>query len=167
MDHINFLEKKGFDFRTIEFNTIFILIVCAAFLFFMIAYGVVQKIRLDGYQNELAAARSQTEVLQGMRQPSKANGTPTFSITSERRILWAHFLNALSAKRGEAIWIQSLSGLMESKTMEIEGKGIHWQAVHQFVRALESTSGFQKVSLLSSETGTDGKIVFKIRALLR
>lgn len=169
MGHINFLEKKGFDFRRIEFNYLFILLACGAFLFFMIAYGLVQKIKLDRYQNRLAARLSQIEVLQGMKRPIASGETSTsiFSFSPEKRIEWSPLLNAVGKKAEEGVWIQSLSGLSESKTLEMEGGGVHWQAVSRFEKGLEAIGSFGKVSLLSSETAPNGTIVFKIQGQLK
>lgn len=168
MNHINFLEKKSFDFRQITFNTFFILLACGAFLFFMMVYGLVQKIRLDATQNKLAAKLAQVEAMQGMKQPVPSGETSSsVSFAPEKRMEWSLLLNAIGSKAEEGIWIQSLSGLSESRTLKIEGGGAHWQAVSRFEKELEMIPSFQKVSLLSSETVPGGNIVFKIEGLLK
>ncbi len=169
MTHINFLEKRGFDFRRIEFNYLLILVACGALLFSMIAYGLVQKLRLDSLRNQWEAKRSQREAMQGLKQQDLSPETPSSlsSIAPEKRIIWFPILNGVAAKTNPRVWIQSLSGQTGSRSIELEGGGAHWQAVSQFEKELKSLGSLGEVSLLSSETGPEGNIVFKMRGVVR
>lgn len=155
--HINFLEKKEWDWKRIQLNYFLIVIVSALFLFFMVVYGVVQKYRLSAWQNRLTAVMSQMESLKRLGQIRPANETGSFLAFSKADFVqWSPVLSGIIERTPSSIWLKSLGGSLETKEISIEGGAGSSQTIARFEEALRGLKFFRKVAVIASGLGEKG-----------
>lgn len=151
MPHINFLEKREWDWRQIQFNYLFIVVTSALFLFWMTAYGILQKYRLSAWQNRLTAVMTQMETLRKLGQDQPANKENSFLAFYKGDLLqWTPILSSIVSNTPPSVWLKSLSGSLETRRVDIEGGAGSPQAIARFEEALRGVELFRKVAVVAS-----------------
>lgn len=154
MGHINFLERKTFGLKELEFNYLLILLVSGGLLVSFILYGLIQKSRLTGFENQMTALMAEVEQLSKLKNSSSKTEAPPSQLAAllGQRIRWANLLQEISEKAPPAVWLKSLKGAAGANhPLEIEGVSLEMNAVARFKDNLETLSFLKKVVVVSSK----------------
>ena len=154
MNHINFLERRTFDLKKLELDYLLILLISGGLLLSFILYGLIQKSRLTGFENQMTALMAEVEQLSQLKNSApKTEGVPSqLTALLGQRIQWATLLQEISEKTPPSIWLKSLKGASGANhPLEIEGVSLEMHSIARFKDNLETLSFLKKVVIVSSK----------------
>ncbi|MDO8493737.1 MAG: PilN domain-containing protein [Deltaproteobacteria bacterium] len=165
MNHINFLEKKAFDWRHFELNYFWIMILLGGMLVLFGFYSLAQRHRLLTLQRE-AVVLQQKETTAGT---SAIIQTPAAVL--QGRMKWAELLHEIGAKIPASVQLTSITGsIPENRLLRLEGIASNMTALSRLQTELGKVKSLGRINLVSSETeeATAGspKIKFKMEGKL-
>lgn len=164
MAHINFLEEQRFGFRQfnlkdIELNYLFMMVILGVFLILMLGFGLIQRYRISGMNEELAAAIAELKKSSGA--PMAKAGTPqalTLLGALSQRVVWSPILNAIANTTPDSVFLNFIKGSsMVNRGVQIEGVGADVLATVRYEDDLSMLPVFSKVFLKSSSEKSDKK----------
>ncbi len=170
MAHVNFLAERKFkvnikdlkgslnvtNLKRIRLNRLLMVIIAGSALVFMIAFGFIQKMRLDSFLNKTKEVETKVDELKKQLQAGASitigAKNKEMAISSfERRTSWARVLNNFINYIPKKVWIKSISGgTKNNKMVSINGWAPDQSLVASLTGLLEKMESFSDVKLMSS-----------------
>lgn len=157
MAHINFLEEERFGFgqfnlKNFELNYLWMSVILGVFLILMLSFGLLQRYRVLGMNEELAAAVAELKKTSSI-QPVKpgVSQAPMLLDALLQRVAWSPILNAIANITPDTIFLNYIKGsTMVNRGVQIEGVGADVLATVRYEEQLSTIPFFSKVFLKSS-----------------
>ena len=163
----NFLQEQTVALEGWNYRRITAVIVLVTFLI-MAVIGILDFWEYRQAKADLEYERSQIKLLESDRRKEEfiekdlselKNRNQIIATLSENNFPWRGLLVHFGTIKIQGVWLKDVRSLND-KSIEIKGEAVNYEAIGNYVRALENDSDvFKTVHLKSSEMKSDGKLL--------
>jgi hypothetical protein len=162
MAHINFLEPPRFafgqfNFKNFELNYLWMMVILAVIMSFMVVFGLVQRYRVSAMDKKLAVVMAEVRKTSGQTDAKSGVAKATLMDSLMQRVVWSPVLNTIANHTPDTISLNYIKGIAGGgRSISLEGSGADVLATVRFEEDLSTLPIFSKVFLKSFTKQSDG-----------